>query len=288
MFKNIINKLKNKSEFTQENANIRLIGDRQSGKTSYMASLAYYPNASQDSFVQGIIPIGENAENLVNLAQNILEQGLALAPTFLNTNIDEVKDYTLNITLANQVKLTINCKDYAGEFFADLMFKIGDSLLDDYLDDCLQATGIMLLIDGTSHRKDSEYAQGLDKFLVALNQADLGQEKRRIAVTFSKCEQSELWINRQFAEKIANNRFPQLYRRLQAWQKLNIGEVCYFTTSAFGVLGSQFPEPNSQKISRGREGTKSIIKNPRRWRPYGLVSPIYWLCTGKRNPKLEE
>lgn len=288
MFKNIINKLKNSSEFTQENANIRLIGDRQSGKTTYMASLAYYPNASQDSFVQGIIPIGEDAENLITQAQNILEQGLELEPTMLNANIDEVKDYTLSITLANQVKLTINCKDYAGEFFADLMFKIGDSLLDDYLDDCLQATGIMLLIDGTSYRKDSEYAQGLDKFLVALNQADLSQGKRRIAVTFSKCEQSELWINRQFAEKIANNRFPQLYRRLQAWQNLNIGEVSYFTTSAFGVLGSQFPEPNSQKISRGREGTKSIIKNPRRWRPYGLVSPIYWLCTGKRNPKLEE
>ncbi|MBL1208720.1 hypothetical protein [Geminocystis sp. GBBB08] len=288
MFKNIINKLKNSSEFTQENANIRLIGDRQSGKTSYMASLAYYPNASKDSFVQNIIPIGEDAENLITQAQNILEQGLELEPTFLKANIDEVKDYTLSITLANQVKLTINCKDYAGEFFSDLMFKIGDTLLDDYLDDCLQATGIILLIDGTSYRKDSEYAQGLDKFLVALNQADLSQGKRRIAVTFSKCEQSELWINRQFAEKIANNRFPQLYRRLQAWQKLNIGEVSYFTTSAFGVLGSQFPEANSQKISRGREGTKSIIKNPRRWRPYGLVSPIYWLCTGKRNPKLEE
>lgn len=287
MFKNILNKLSNKSEYIEENASIRVIGDRQSGKTSYMASLAYYPNASSDSFVQSIIPIGEDAEELVTKAQNILEQGLELEPTMLNANIDEVKDYTLNITLGNQVRLTINCKDYAGEFFSDLMYKIGDSLLDDYLDDCLQATGIMLLIDGTSYRKDSEYAQGLDRFLVALNQADLSQNKRRIAVTFSKCEQSELWINRQFGEKIANNRFPQLYRRLQAWENLKRGEISYFTTSSFGVLGSQFPEPNSQKISRGREGTKSIIKNPRRWRPYGLVSPIYWLCTGKHNAKLE-
>jgi GTPase SAR1 family protein len=288
MFKNILNKLKNPSVYIEENASIRVIGDRQSGKTSYMASLAYYPNANSDSFVQSIIPIGEDAENLVTQAQNILEQGLQLEATMLNANIDEVKDYTLNITLANQVRLTINCKDYAGEFFADLMYKIGDSLLDDYLDDCLQATGIMLLIDGTSYRKDSEYAQGLDKFLIALNQADLDKGKRRIAVTFSKCEQSELWINRNSGENIASKRFPQLYRRLQAWQTMKTGEVNYFTTSAFGVLGNQFPEPNSQKISRGKEGTKSIIKNPRRWRPYGLVSPIYWLCTGKRNPKLEE
>lgn len=288
MFKNILHKLKNPSEYVEENASIRVIGDRLSGKTSYMASLAYYPNANSDSFVQSIIPIGEDAENLVTQAQNILEQGLQLEPTILNANIDEVKDYTLNITLANQVRLTINCKDYAGEFFADLMYKIGDSLLDDYLDDCLQATGIMLLIDGTSYRKDSEYAQGLDKFLIALNQADLDKGKRRIAVTFSKCEQSELWINRHSGENIASKRFPQLYRRLQAWQTMKTGEVNYFTTSAFGVLGSQFPEPNSQKISRDKEGTKSIIKNPRRWRPYGLVAPIYWLCTGKRNPKLEE
>ncbi|MBL1211428.1 hypothetical protein [Geminocystis sp. GBBB08] len=288
MLKHILNKLKNSSEYIEENASIRVIGDRQSGKTTYMASLAYYPNASKDSFVRNIIPIGENAEELVTKAQNILEQGLQLEPTDLNANIDNIKDYTLNITLANQVKLTVNCKDYAGEFFTDIMYKIADPLLDDYLDDCLQSTGIMLLIDGTSYRKDEEYANGIDKFLLALNQADLEREKRRIAVTFSKCEQSELWINRQFAEKIANNRFPQLYRRLQAWKNINIGDVAYFTTSAFGVLGSQFPEPNSQKISRNREGTKSIIKNPHHWRPYSLVAPIYWLSTGKRNPKLEE
>jgi GTPase SAR1 family protein len=288
MLKNLLDKLKNKEEYTDQSANIRVIGDRQSGKTTYMASLAYYPNASSDSFVQSIVPIGEDAENLVTQAQNILEQGLELEPTLLNSNIDKVKDYTLSITLVNKLKLNINCKDYSGEFFRDLLFKIGDSLLDDYLDDCLQATGIMLLIDGTSHRKDSEYAQGLDKFLLALNQADLGQGKRRIALTFSKCEQSELWINRKFPENIAIKRFPQLYKRLESWKELGTGEVDYFTTSAFGVLGSQFPEPNSKKIQRDREGTKSIIKNPRRWRPYSLVSPIYWLCTGKRNSKLED
>ena len=287
MWKSLVNKLKNQAEYADENANLRVIGDRQSGKTTYMASLAYWPNASSDSFVQTIIPIGEEAKNLVTQAQNILEQGLTLEPTRLDDNIDEVKDYTLSITLRNQVKLTVNCKDYAGEFFSDLLHKLSDPLLEDYLDDCLQATGIMLLIDGTSHRKDAEYANGLDKFLLALDRSDLDGGKRRIAVVFSKCEQSELWINRTEAEKIATSRFPRLYRKLETWSEMGTGDVDYFTTSAFGVLGSKFPEPNSQKIKRDREGTKSILKNPRRWRPFGLVTPIYWLCTGKRNPKLE-
>ena len=287
MWKSLVNKLKNQAEYVDENANLRVIGDRQSGKTTYMASLAYWPNASSKSFVQTIIPIGEEAQNLVTQAQNILEQGLTLEPTRLDDNIDEVKDYTLSITLRNQVKLTVNCKDYAGEFFSDLLHKLSDPLLEDYLDDCLQATGIMLLIDGTSHRKDAEYANGLDKFLLALDRSDLDGGKRRIALVFSKCEQSELWINRAEAEKIATSRFPRLYRKLETWSEMGTGDVNYFTTSAFGVLGSKFPEPNSQKIKRDREGTKSILKNTRRWRPFGLVTPIYWLCTGKRNPKLE-
>ena len=285
-------KLFNKAESVDENATVRVIGDRACGKTSYMASLAYWPNADPNSGVQAIIPIGEEAETLVANAQNILEQGLELEPTVLNSNVDQVKDYTLSITLKSQVKLTINCKDYAGEFFSDLLHKSGDPLLDDYLDDCLQASGILFLVDGTSHRKDSEYAKGLDKFLLALDRADLEtstnkKNKKRIVLVLTKCEQSELWINRNQPKQMIAARFPQLYQKFQNWKELGTGEVEYFTASAFGILGSKFPEPNSQKISRDRGGTRSVIKNPRRWRPFGLVTPIYWLCTGKKDQTLD-
>lgn len=289
--------LKNKqetSEINDESAVIRVIGDRGSGKTAYMASMAYWPNANPDSPVQSIIPINDEANELVAQAQNILEQGLQLEPTPLYASAMDVKDYTLSITLKDRfaafrsgmVKLNISCKDYAGEFFSDLIHKVGDSLLEDYLEDCLEATGILFLLDGTTHRKETEYANGLDKFLMALDRSDMDGKHRRIALVMTKCEQSELWINRHKPEKLAKARFSQVHRKLETWSKSTGGEVSYFTTSAFGMLGNQFPEPNSKKLIRDRNGTSSVIKNPRRWRPFGLVAPIYWLCTGQHHKEL--
>lgn len=292
----------NQPSIIDENAVLRVIGDRGSGKTAYMASLAYWPNADASSPVQSVTAVNEEANELIAQAQNILEQGLMLEQTNLSVTADELKDYSLSITLKGQfswknpqaalgtqlVKLNISCKDYAGEFFSDLIHKSGDYKLIDYLEDCLKAQGIMFLVDGTTHRKDSEYANGLDKFLQALDRVDLGTNKRRIAFVMTKCEQSELWVNRTKPKEIALARFPLVYRRLQAWQQIGAGEVDYFTTSAFGMLGKSYPEPNSKQISRGRDGTTSVIKDPKRWRPFGLVSPIYWVCTGQRHKELDK
>lgn len=285
---------KETQEINDESAVIRVIGDRGSGKTAYMASMAYWPNANPDSPVQSIIPINDEANELIAQAQNILEQGLQLEPTDLNASVLDVKDYTLSITLKDRLaafrsgmlKLNISCKDYAGEFFSDLIHKVGDSRLEDYLEDCLEATGILFLLDGTTHRKDSEYANGLDKFLMALDRSDLDGKHRRIAVVMTKCEQSELWINRHKPQELAKARFSQVHRKLETWSQSTGGEVSYFTTSAFGMLGNQFPEPNSKKLDRDRNGTTSVIKNPKRWRPFGLVAPIYWLCTGQHHKEL--
>ena len=285
---------KETQEINDESAVIRVIGDRGSGKTAYMASMAYWPNANPDSPVQSIIPINDEANELIAQAQNILEQGLQLEPTDLNASVLDVKDYTLSITLKDRLaafrsgmlKLNISCKDYAGEFFSDLIHKVGDSRLEDYLEDCLEATGILFLLDGTTHRKDSEYANGLDKFLMALDRSDMDGKHRRIALVMTKCEQSELWINRHKPQELAKARFPQVHRKLETWSKSTGGEVSYFTTSAFGMLGNQFPEPNAKKLKRDRDGTTSVIKNPRRWRPFGLIAPIYWLCTGQHHKEL--
>ncbi|MGC9528770.1 MAG: hypothetical protein ACP5D7_24845 [Limnospira sp.] len=275
---------------------VRIIGDRASGKTTYLASLAYWPNASPDSPVQTVSPVGEDSEKLVEQARNILEQGLIFEGTNL-LDIDAVKDYTLSITLkdhfswwrgsGNMVQINISCKDYSGEFFSDLLHKSGDPMLDDYIDDCCLATGLMVLVDGTAHRKDKEYSMGMEKLLVELDRAELNNQHRRIAFVLGKCEQSELWVNRHEPKKLANMRFPKLSAQLESYSKLNGVGVEYFTTSAFGILGKQYPEPNSQRLKRSREGTTSVIKKPKRWRPFGLVAPIYWLCTGKRHPELD-
>ena len=282
------------SQPIQSNATVRIIGDRASGKTTYMASLARWPNADASSPVQAVTPINEEGSQLVEKAQNILEQGLELEPTRLNASALDVNDYTLTIALKkakvgnSQLTLNISCKDYAGEFFTDLLHQAGNSQLEDYLEDCLQATGIMFLIDGTTYRKDSEYANGLDKFLMAVDRTEITAAKRRIAVVLTKCEQADLWINRHQPAYLASARFPQVYRKLQSWQQMGAGSVDYFTTSAFGMLGTRYQEPNSKQLSRGRDGTTSVLKDPKRWRPFGLVAPIYWLCTGDRHKELDK
>lgn len=294
-------KKKINSEPLQSSAVIRVIGDRGSGKTAYMASLARWPNADPKSPVQTVTPVGEAAEELVSKAQNLLEQGLQLEPTPLDANAADVKDYTLRITLkaqfswrnpqatigSNLANLNISCKDYAGEFFSDLLQRSGNPMLQDYMEDCLQATGIMLLIDGTS-RKDSDYVSALDKFLTNLDRTDINVGFRRIALVLNKCEQSELWVNRHKPDFLAKARFPQVCAKLQAWQQMGAGTVNYFTASAFGMLGQNHPEPNVNLVSRGRGGVSAVIKNPKCWRPFGLVAPIYWLCTGDRHRELDK
>ncbi len=283
-------------EYREESATLRVIGDRTAGKTTYMAALAYWPNANPDSPVQTVVPVGENGQELIQQARNILEQGLNLEPTPLDSTVDDLKDYTISINLKNEytwlerkVKLTINCKDYSGEFFRDLLYKAGDPSLEAYLEDCLIASGILFLIDGTSYRKDSEYATGMERFLLELDRSELNPgHKRRIALVMTKCEQPELWVNRHKPDYIIDSRFPQVKQKLENWSKNSQGEVNYFITSAFGVLGNQYPEPNAVKTQRLQEGTKAVLKDPKRWRPFGLVSPIYWLCTGKRHKQLDQ
>ncbi|WYL96218.1 MAG: hypothetical protein HEQ35_22460 [Gloeotrichia echinulata IR180] len=302
MTPNWLTKIKQKSEPHQNNTVLRVIGDRSSGKTTYMASLARWPNANPNSPVQSVISINQDGQDLIDLAQRILEQGAELAPTDLNADPLEVKDYSLSITLKGQfswnnpqarlksplVNLNISCKDYAGEFFTDLLHQTNNPLLTDYLEDCLQATGIMFLIDGTAYRKDAEYASGLDKFCMALDRTDMSEKKRRIALVLTKCEQSELWLNRHKPKFLASARFPQVDKKLKSWMERGGGSFDYFTTSAFGMLGHQYPEPNSTLLTRSRGGVTAVIKDPKRWRPFGLVAPIYWLCTGERHRELDK
>ena len=298
----------NASSPIAENANIRVIGDRGSGKTAYLASLAYQtrsPNRSLDSPIESINATGDQiaGNELIKFAQDILEQGLELEATKVDKNatVDTVKDYQLRITLKNQfswnsslfgsrpVQLDINCKDYSGEFFLDLINKKADPWLDDYLDDCKFASGILLLIDGTAYRMDALYAQGIENFFASLDhrQFDETPALKRIAVALNKCELPELWVNRHEAKELIKRRFPLTSQKLMRWDN-NVRQVDFFTISAFGTLGKEFPEPNTTILKRDRGGTSCVIRKPKLWRPFGLVSPIYWLCTGKRHTTLDE
>ncbi len=284
---------KSKTASQPLNAIIRTIGYRWSGKTTYLAALAHWPNANPNSPVEQIEPIGNNGRELLSGAQDILEQGDCFETTPLK-NIEEVKDYQLQITLKSGfaweeeplVTLMVYSKDYSGEFFQDLIENPNNSIVEDYLDDCKEAEGLMLLVDGTSWRLDQQFALGIKEFFRRLDQ--LGEKKRRLALVLNKCEQPELWVNRHEPRKIAEARFPRLVKALQNWEEKRAVEVDYFAASAFGMLGTHVQEPNMKKVKGGREGLEEcVLQNTQRWRPFGLVAPLYWLSSGRRHPDLE-
>ena len=298
MFKSLLKPRINQNLKEENHSGVlRVIGDRAAGKTTYMAALARWPNAHISSPVELVTPANKDGESLIKQAQNLIEQGLQIDQTRLANDVLEIKDYSLRIILKQEVNLSlsnrilnldISCKDYSGEFFSDVLHQTDSQLLQDYLNDCFPATGIMLMIDGTTHRKDLEYARGVDKLLVALAGAEVNSQKRRIALVLTKCELADLWINRHRPKFLAEARFPTIFKRLESWQDLGVGSVEYFTTSAFGVTGNKYSKPNSQQIYRGRGGVASVLEDSKRWQPFGLVSPIYWICTGKRHLQLDQ
>jgi GTPase SAR1 family protein len=290
---------KEETEVTQSNAVIRVIGDRASGKTTYMAALARGFNGNPNALVQDVMAINDDGRELIAKAQNILEQGLELEPTDLNPQAENVSDYQLSITLKSQfsvksirsklTKLNISCKDYAGEFFSNSLHQPNDPTLASYLEDCSQATGIMFLLDGSASRKDAEYAISIEKFLKSLSYSGHSSVLQRIALVLTKCELPDLWMKRQQPANLARTQFKQVCAKLRAWEAMTgSGNLEFFATSAFGVIGTRFPEANSKEQSRDRGGVTSVIKDPQYWRPVGLVAPIYWLCEGNLYNQLNE
>lgn len=275
-------------------ATLRVIGDRASGKTTYLAALAR-SIINPNSPVRMVRPFGES-DSLVAMAQNILEQGLEPEPNRPDSTLD-LKDYGLTITLQDQfgwglqgtktTTLNLSCKDYPGEFLSDLILRPNSPELEDYLEDCVQANGLLLMLDGTAHRKDREYETSVEQLLLGLNQRQPANSRRRIAIALSKCEQPELWVHRFDPRQAIHKRFPKVCIRLQAWQQHGAIEIDYFTLSAFGSLGNS-PEANMTRTYRDRGGTRAVLKNSKLWRPFGLVAPLYWLCTGKRHSKLDQ
>jgi hypothetical protein len=298
-----LNFIPTSSESRSGNANIRLIGDRLSGKTAYMASLAYWPHVNANSPVRSVTSLGdrEAGQQLIDFAKDILEQGLQLPPTPADkSNLDKIKNYGLEITLkdryswnpsqteSNPTTININCTDYSGEFFRDLYLKPKDPWSDDYFQYCRMATGILLLIDGTTHLKDGRYADGLGEFFRALDYP--GEEQnQRIAFVLSKCELPQLWVNRHEPRELIPRLFPKTVKQLENWMegKAKTRQVDYFTSSAFGSLGKDYPEPNTKVLQQDRGGYACIIRQPKQWQPFGLVSPIYWLATGHRHQQLD-
>ncbi|MBR8826667.1 MAG: hypothetical protein DSM107014_01970 [Gomphosphaeria aponina SAG 52.96 = DSM 107014] len=273
---------------------IRIIGGRGSGKTTFMAALAYWPNSKPNSPIESVQPFDSETQILCEMARNLLENGQPLPPT------RQPRLYSLIITLkpgwsnpiikitGKNLRLEVSCQDYAGELLTLLRNRLDEQIVMTYLDDCAAATGILLLVDGSSHKLDQEYSQALENMKRELDYrfSSNNRNKReyRLAWVFSKAEQGGVWSHRNNIENFAGLKFPKTKKVLSQWRKDWNCQTASFFCSAFGFMGNN--RPNVKVINRGQEGVSAVIEQARYWQPVGLIEPIYWLHTGRGDARL--
>ena len=270
--------------------NIIGIGSHAAGLSTYLATLAYHQKhqvKSKKVLSCQVTPINEDTKQLSNDAENIFKKQLMLKPTKLYHSFWHNPSYSFTITLEikglfwakNTEKVSFQIYDMPDNLLRDIREFSSSHSFTEYYDGLFSDIGgYFLPIGGTSHREDEVYAKSLEKFTTDLTQRN--PQGCRIAFTVTKCDLSELWVNRDDPRGLVQRRFPKMYAILENWTQEYKGKVEYFTTSSFGVFG-QYCDPNSIIQSKSKEGTSAVIRNPQEWQPFGLIEPLYWLCTGK-------
>ena len=283
------------------NGDIRIIGPRASGKTTYMAALVHWPNRDPNSPIQAINPTGGgDAQRLKDMARDILEDSKALPPNALeevllyNLTSDLKPNFMLNpiaAVIRQNVRMVVSATDYPGELFTLLRDNPRDETVQLYLNECQYATGLMIMIDGTS-ANDRFYSDALtalkNELTLRFQQNAIDTRRYRIALVFSKAEQPLVWnyYKQNKINDFTNQRFRLTRHTLQQWRNDWRCSVACFFSSAFGTMGN--PETaNFRSTNRpGVNGTFGVIDRPEFWKPFGLIAPLYWLYTGQGNIQL--
>ena len=266
------------------------IGSSASRLSTYLATLAYHQKhqvKSKKFLSCQVTPISADARQLSDQAENILKEQVMLEAGKLYHSFCQHPFYSFTITLEikglfwakNTEEVSFGIYDMPDNLLRDIKEFSSSHSFTEYYDDLFSDIGgYFLPIDGTSHREDEVYAKSLEKFTTDLTQRN--PQGCPIAFAVTKCDLSELWVNRDDPRGMVQRRFPKMYEILENWTQENKGKVEYFTTSSFGVFG-KYCEPNSIIQSKSKGGTMAVIRNPKEWQPFGLIEPLYWLCTGK-------
>jgi len=256
---------------------ITLIGPRASGKNTYLTLLSIWNQQKHKNTIE----VNCYNDPLKHDAENVLLQGGALWATNFKKEFPtiyySIKIKKKNLFYIKEMTFNICIRFYVGEFFEGAKSHC-PHIYYHYLTISNPQNKYLLLVDGTSFAKDEYYSKCLEELLNDITK--IQKNGLRLAFALSKCELPELYVNRDDPHGIIKRRFPQMKAVLETWSAEGQGEVEYFSTSAFGVLG-EYSEPNSTILRHYGSGTTDVIRNPSEWQPFGLVEPLYWLCTGK-------
>lgn len=268
--------------------NICVIGPRFSGKTTYLAALAYWSDQKRtgknaNSF--NIQPLNEDAKELAYKAENIICAGASLEPTVVAGGIDALPYYSFKIEINRQFQkqdgINLAVRDYPGEIFEELESGGANSLHEEFINECLMkdVTGCLILLTEWQKGTDKFYRRVLEQFTKLMEIHERGNNLR-IAVAMSKCERGELWPCRLEPEiDLFDVHLPKTKATLQA--KIPENNLQFYAISTFGVLRRTDPRPN-RVDELGTDGRRSVLRNASVWQPYNMIAPLCWLSNGKR------
>lgn len=268
--------------------NIRVIGPKGSGKTTYLAALAYQPLRSLKEYQNlKVQAVNDDTRNLADKAENIISQGASVEPTSSEvTNIYDLPSYSFNIELKRrfqkqQEQINLVARDYPGEIFEDLEFGSSNPLHQEFIEECLTAdvNGCLILLTHWQSGTDSSYGRIVQRFIELMDKYER-TSNLRLAIAMSKCERGELWPGRLDPHTdLFNVHLPRTTHILQ--QNIPAQNLGFYAISTFGVLGRKDPRPNRTQ-EWGTDGKLAVLRDAKKWRPYNLVAPLYWLSTGRK------
>lgn len=288
--------------------NIYIIGPRASGKTTFLGALLSITNYSQNKNHRKVnVDTRGATRQLESKVRDSWETKRPLAPTTFEGSL---QDYEFSLKIKSQYKPTeieLKAKDYAGEFFQELLRTTDSSTqIKPYLLDCLtKANGwIVLLPDFCLQDRGNEFTivANIDGFYISvfhkllsefpkdnyifspdeLTKIQSNLRQIRIAFVMSKCERGELWTRRWEPERdlfqVHLNNTREFLRNKLSLRK---NQIDFFALSSFGVFSKSDPRPNRLNLGRNLQDG-AMIDDTEKWRPFGLVNPLYWIATGKR------
>lgn len=278
---------------------IHIIGPRAAGKTTYLSTLTYFPHRKYIGNKYPGLDISydqeSDAERLARMAEDILKPGMRLAAT-AKLKVEDLPYYYLRISIPTiqgtpSANLEIIFRDLAGEIFEDFPLEHKWDKIQPYLDDLFTAPSWMIMLTDWQPGRDTRlYKPAFEKLCQEISEREqVNQEIKnlRIAVVMSKCERGEIWPGRlEPDEDLFKVRLPKTFDFLNRKFPAHTNRLKFFACSSFGVLNASpdgfDPRPNRHIPDFGAPSEyTAIIRDPQKWQPYGLISPIYWLSTGK-------
>ncbi|MDJ0511663.1 MAG: hypothetical protein QNJ64_20790 [Crocosphaera sp.] len=270
------------------NGNIAIIGPRASGKTTYLAALAYHQNhtvSTKKGKIYQVNPKNPEARQLKEQAEEILLTGREFKATRPDKTVYEYPYYMFSIDykpnlLSKNKTISLTTRDYPGEVFNQLFQTSSlSNHFQEFITDCFTAKmGCVILLSGWELGEDIKYRNMFKNFLILMDKSNV-DKNYKLAVVMSKCERGEIWTGRLEPEKdLFGIHLKETKKTLKEKFQANPQNLKFFALSTFGIMSTKpkDPRPNREdRVVGGKPG--SIIRDRSNWQPYNLIEPLLWI-----------